>query len=527
MIGIRGALFATFVAGFGAADLRPPPREAILRVGEHELAPVAVWEEAFTELAVGSSSLRFGEGWIARMESDGVERWRVPLELTDPPRWLGAVGGCGLFAACDGSVERLDLESGAWLEPFVHAPAPDGSLSPSPVGVLDVDGTTWLLVRWCEGGSFDAQLRGSLGVATGWSVAAYPPQAVRPAWVHGEPARPPRETLVHVLMTPGKARVEPLVRTEGGVVVCAGVREDLVCLTEDCGDVVWRLERVWEYERGLVGASACDHIVGRFGQDERFPAQDREAELAMTARRRREFDENFSCRMVAGPVVVTRARARPFTTSQQSLLIAVERAPLAGSHWRAPAECRVYEFGVDGRPLSMAPLSRCVEGKEQHVEHGAVVWAGPSTSFVRCAPTKNTDWAGSGRGGPDAVTHVEWFRELAYDPPRAWLRRDPARDVVAFDDRAAWRPAAGMYVLERHDPIAQFPLWRVELESGAARVCTVEVSMTRLSPEAEIGARRSPSAEMHEWWKVRLTDLAVIGGRLRATITGEDFTNEL
>ena len=121
------------------------------------------------------------------------------------------------------------------------------------------------------------------------------------------------------------------------------------------------------------------------------------------------------------------------------------------------------------------------------------------------------------------VAQLDWYRELSWNPEDPWLRCPPARDVIAYGDGCAFRPAAGMYVNSEEEKLIHFPIWRLHLEGQCAELLDLRIPIRSRIPAPGtnyecVGGRYrtfSPHA-------LSLVALDVAGDSLRVTIGPED-----
>src|SRR5262249_48946204 len=130
------------------------------------------------------------------------------------------------------------------------------------------------------------------------------------------------------------SRTQALSWSGDHVLVCAGPVQPILCLAADTGKERFKLERVWEYDRGFIGPSVWQHYIGRFRLDQ-FDEKKGQAEAKKT------FDERHRCSLVAGPVVVPVAGTADGEKGYR-VFVAAARGPAA---WYADyvADCVVYE----------------------------------------------------------------------------------------------------------------------------------------------------------------------------------------
>jgi hypothetical protein len=188
----------------------------------------------------------------------------------------------------------------------------------------------------------------------------------------------------------------------GGLVVCAGAKQHILELEMNSGDVLWRVERLWEYERGFTGPSAHMYYVSRFGVEEPdlFSSKVRNlhADPAPDVMARQDL---FEASIVGGPVVCHGA-------TSSYLLVAVNRVKgRDGIAADGVSQGVIYGLSWKGEveALTMIP---------QGVRHGQVfpVSSGMVFGCVRtgCGRVKYADDEAT-RG--EMRLELTWYREFS------------------------------------------------------------------------------------------------------------------
>jgi hypothetical protein len=338
--------------------------------------------------------------------------------------------------------------------------------------------------------------------------------------------------LLAAARAPDKLRpdIESMTWLGKNVLVCAGPTQDLVCLKTDTGEPEWRLERVWEYERGFIGPSVWQHTIGRAGaDDEEEQAKDEgKKEGKKVGKAAGRAGRQYA--IVGGPVVVD--SPKPGRTGSRSVFVAVAKGPARYAEYLS--ECVVYELDSSGTPVGMVTLPRMVRGGQRRVHAGGLVWACQGGGFVRLLPTPSRELeVAMGPGGPDKVCHVDWYRHLSRAEPEAWLISDPAGDPVAFGDDYAVRVSAGGYVPDADAGVYHFPISMVDLKSGVSRDLELKVPFTGQLPLPQTNFSRTTRAGGKDQWHpfgpyvLAVTGLRVDGTRLRITIGMENWARDL
>jgi hypothetical protein len=223
-------------------------------------------------------------------------------------KWLGADertayfraytrgDGRGKIPAPEREVRRLDLQTGRW-----DASVPIlGEQAAIPDACLTIGKTLVVLVKRLKAGDFGASVEG-------YRLLGCDRADGHRLWDVEEPSRGEASRGGAFLLAPMDSDAEdvtPLTDFGGKLLACAGPKEDLLCLDPANGKVEWRLDRLWEYERGYTGPSVWRHHLGRFGGDSfGFDPNDAKEKTAFEAERKR-FNEQHDCLILGGPAVV-------------------------------------------------------------------------------------------------------------------------------------------------------------------------------------------------------------------------------
>ena len=83
------------------------------------------------------------------------------------------------------------------------------------------------------------------------------------------------------------------------LIVCAGSLQDILCLDAQKGEIIWKCERIWEFQRGFIGPSVWQHFVGREGK------YDIDSSDTLDPKAVEQFNKNWNCAIIGGPVIVT------------------------------------------------------------------------------------------------------------------------------------------------------------------------------------------------------------------------------
>ncbi|HEX5442238.1 MAG TPA: hypothetical protein VFW87_00355 [Pirellulales bacterium] len=424
-------------------------------------------------------------------------------------------------------IRRLDLESFTWLpsrniiQP--KAPAADAAnIDHDRLALLGkvlatAEGVFVLTYDWPDGIRYKP---------TGYRITCFDARAEQTRWSIWFPweGRDPAPVMHHKAIRRNDTAPEPLTRMvdigeEGAVLVCAGKKQDLMCLLIDSGDPWWRIPRIWEYERGYIGPSVGEHYVSRFGIDD-MPVdlaggeaegnpdhrQEQDKAKALVADARRTFDAAFEGWIAAGPVTLGDDSGQIFVAAAR------RRKGSAGVGHEQPPHCTVYELNCDIGELEAAvALPRMVDGRPYNIEPGAVVWPCEQGSLARL------HFSFPGSGG-DAVCSMPWYHEYFMRVPPSWFSASPARGIAAYTSKRLYRPTAA-YIEKKSEPIYRFLINVVDLETAGSYDLTLAIPFDGDFPMPEHGYSATPE-HLHatQPHMLAITNLSISGGTLRATL---------
>ncbi len=528
---------------------------------------IAVEEDAVLVLA--------GEG--------GEEPRRVSSVDGRNLRWLGAAAGIALFVAentwadvrvgrhyLSPEIRRLDLESLSWLPSWIVAPESDtqphdgaangearrvaalGSLLANDKAVVVLTYTMAEKPQWPaelrpeDAENIPAGYREWLKTAVyheplGYRVTCFDPKGVRPRWSKSfscaEGLSPPAmlsadvwdgiEDQLELLTWLGGVWGE-----EDAVLVCAGEKQDLVCLVAGDGWERWRIPRLWEYERGYIGPSVFEYFVERFGLDYTDVGLAEETEVLvdlqereyqhkakqLLAKARKRFEESHEGWIAAGPVVVPGDRENHIFVAA-----ARRRKNEKGAGHESPEQCTVYELETQfGEILGATALPRLVEGRPFQVLPGALIWSCTRGCLVRLHHYEfdfSRGFFGPGWGASnEALCRVAWYREYLMRVPPSWFWADPPHGVAAFGRNRLFRPGAA-YVRNEDDKVYRFHINVVDLETGMDHDLTLAIPFRGGFPMPEHGYAKEPGrTHATQPHLLGIADLSVQGNVLRVII---------
>lgn len=305
------------------------------------------------------------------------------------------------------------------------------------------------------------------------------------------------------------------------LLVCAEAVQPVMCLEPDTGKSLWEIDRPWEFQRGFTGPSVWQHHIGRFGHGS--------FDDAVTDEERKAFDDRNQCAIVGGPIVVARRKAD--NGGSHSIFLAVSKGPThhLGGY---VADCLLYEFDADGKPVSMLNLPQMVRGRNFVLHNGGLVWQCQNESFLKLSATKLAEFEGIGPGGRDYLSHMTWFRQVSPPDLTGWFFTDKAGDPVAFGQKFAFTVPAGGYVADEGKMVFDFPLVAVDLANGQERELTLHVPFSGKLPipQTNIGTTHDGDKKTYHTYGpylLAVTQLHGEGDELEVTLGMEDWTRTL
>jgi hypothetical protein len=528
----------TTTASTTAPAVRPVFENCTLEIGSTSLKAIAVRSPAVAPHQAGDRMIVVRDDTVEQLAADTLRpAWSLKSADGQNLSWLGASADVAYFAAFHRNekggitgeaplqIRRLDLSPRRWLAPLPVPAVVKTSKDRDDDSITAVLPTgKGLLVLTSSDSPAMPELPATAPTtepaqpAASYRLTFFRPGADKPAWSNVYPSlgrRPEPGVALWASSMPDYADAELRYLTPIGAadaIVCAGEKEDLIRLDVATGKIVWRIPRIWEYERGFIGPSVWQHFMARAALDEdqwwkpdnvtpHSPAtqpldDDQRKELDQTRRKiadaRKQLDGQFECAIVGGPVVLElpgpeldHGDHRPHRA-----FVAVARAP-AGPYWGYLSDCIVYELDAEqGEVLSRVALPRMVNGNQFAVTSDGVVWGCPQRAMVRIRAAsfrfQDMDWGG-GPGGRDCVAAVEWFRQFDHVPDRRgektpWLTSDKFGDPTAMSTAYAFRAVDGGRVATREDKLYSFPIQIIDLKTAQARVAMLRVPLREPVP---------------------------------------------
>jgi hypothetical protein len=417
-------------------------------------------------------------------------------------------------------IHQLELDSGKWLDGLVVGGTPGPKQAESIHSALTSGRHVAILTAITD--DEGAQL-------ISYCVSCFKSGETRKLWSKTFRAVGKVEESSAVLLwsarSPAKVQpdVQPLSWVGEDVLVCAGPVQDLLCLEGGTGKQLWRVERVWEYQRTFIGPSVWQHFFARTGEgaDEKKDEKQQKDEKRPAGRHA----------IIGGPIVVDVPNGRR-GDGIQNIFVAVANGPRAYGEYLS--DCVVYELDAGGKPLAMANLPRMIRGGQCQVQKDGVVWACQDGAFAKVGVSRNNGpMLGHGPGGPDLLCRIDWYRHLSFEAPDAWLISAPAGDPIAFGAEFAFRVCAGGYVQKPDAGIYHFPLTMIDLKTGADRTLLLRVPFNGRLPEPKNNYSASESPQGEKRWKtlgayvLAITWLHVEGKQLQVTLGMQDWTRSV
>ena len=279
----------------------------------HVLKPVKVVSPRLDEYVAGNLRLTIDKSRIAAVHSsDNRVAWASQIPNSISVVWLGADEDTAylLFNRMNPETEDIEVEkpvtihrivlrSGEWRPSLVVGAKKQESL----VSILHGKHSVIMLT----GTANDTPCGDELA---SYRVTCFARDKTEPLWSKTFPSRGQRPTpgvFLWASRRPNYATsaIQHLASLGERILVCAEDTQDVLCLERDTGKEAWRLERVWEYQRGFIGPSVWSHFLSRFGLETTRLKDQKSDEIRLA---REAFDKQFACAIVAGPLVVHRER---------------------------------------------------------------------------------------------------------------------------------------------------------------------------------------------------------------------------
>ena len=459
-------------------------KNAVLTLGETKLKPSRVFSPAQLGWRTRDLFLSVDKGEVvATRRADGSQAWRVAApegrllqglatagEVFYLQQWEAYREGQRDRYRPDGpeALRRLSLRDGSWLKPLKAAKEAAGKIPEVVHGILPVEaGLAVLSALIKDSGDFhETQIES-------YRVALYKGNETSAAWHREIKSAGEVPSPGVALLSPGgpryaRADVNPISVAGDKLIVCAGAAEDIVSFELASGEEKWRLEAVWEFERGFIGPSVWQHFIERFGED------DFRGDRKVDPEKRKSY--RGKCRIVGGPLVVRHGDG-------QRLFAAVSKA--TGEMGGYLSSCFVYEIADDGKPVAITPMPRMIIGSEHRLLPDGILWRCEKGAMALITPSRQTRGIGMGPfGKSDCLGRLAWYLQ----PPEGdvaegpfgselkwWLSTAKAGDPTSFDETSLFRLPEGGYVKKQGDREFHFPITRTELPGGKVTALTLTV----------------------------------------------------
>ncbi len=484
--------------------ITPELAQCTLEIGRQILKPIHTASPWYREEPVGDRRIRLSKNQvIAIRAADRQPIWSAKSAEAQHLHWLTSdderaylVGyevdseGRFLRYAAPPRVRRLDLKTGRWL-PDLPVEAPKDRKAQGILAVLARDAYVMVLCALVKAGAGADQ---EMPVSD-YQVTCFRDGKATPRWSKSFPAtreRPGPGVYLWATRTPDYATsaLNHLAWLGDALLVCPEAVQPLFCLNPDTGTKIWQLDRPWEFERGFIGPSVWSHYLGRFRLEQTFGEKPKE-----TARARQDFDKQFTCALIGGPVIV------PFSpehnTDEYRIFLAVSKGP-PGHLSGYISDCILYEFDKQGEPVSLLKLPQMVSGSQFRILKGGLAWKCQNESFFKVVPSPHRRGIGMGPGGPDLLTRMPWFRQLTPPHPDGWLVADRGGDPLAFSETYAFCLPAGGYVGHQNKSTYHFPLAALDLEAGVEHALLLHAPFKGELPRPKTDYSQTQSADSRQ-----------------------------
>ncbi len=326
----------------------------------------------------------------------------------------------------------------------------------------------------------------------------------------------------------GSTFIRPLTVAGPVLLVCSGSQQPLIALDLRTGEERWRLDALWEFERGYDSDAPASIILTRFGRDpdnfrrDMLRGDERRKERAEADERRRQELLRTSS-LLAGPVWV------PGETGKR-IFVAVARGDRNWYPWTAA--CDVYEIDDAGNPVGLLRLPRPVRQDACRVHDGGITWGLCGGGLARILPTQRLPFVGRDPAR-DHAGRLAWYRETRTAEEFAersgregpWLSAGISlEDPIALDERIALFVAGRGWIETEGDLLYHFPLDALDIISGERIPLRLDVPLQApLTPPTDNGTtwRDAGGARYrtHGAYGLRVSGLERMGRRIDVEIS--------
>lgn len=466
--------------------------------------------------------MRSNAVWTAR--SDNGSRLEWIAATTNTAYLLGYTLGEYNRIAYDSPprIRQLDLETGKWLADL-PLPVPAAAFETKAVlEILTGSDNRVVVLTGLSNGQSSNPTQPSI---QGYGLSIFNEREKKPLWTKQFASQGERPyTGGYVWGVPAPAYSGSSIRRLNWLgerlLVCPEAMQPLYCLNPDTGSELWRVERIWEFQRGFIGPSVWAHYISRFGIEDFW----NKSEPTNLIQLRKDFDEKFQCALTGGPAVVPLHFERD--EDAHSVFLTTVKGP--AKQWAGYlSDCVVYELGEDGKPVSMGTLPQMTDGSKFCTHNGDVIWKCQHESFICLRPVRTAPMRGmSISDNSDGLFNLAWSRRISYEPPKAWLLTGKNGEPAAFGDSWAYCVPGGGYVLQEQEKQFRFPIAALNLSSGEdiSFALSVPFDGNIVLPESNIGTETRGDKKYYTTVNplgLALTYLEAHGNELDVTVATE------
>lgn len=372
-------------------------------------------------------------------------------------------------------VHRLDLTSGKWLPPWAFATDASRGESVRVEFVATNGGQVAIL----QTGATKAAV--GPGILTWYAVHLMSASSQSPVWSKKFTAEPNRPLLGSTFWSDGPAPAQmtpapmPLTWLGDDLLVCAGPEQSVVRLDRRTGKIVWRIERLWEFERRI--SNSTDGICAPFPGTDMVIMARAEAEPRKIANK--PTDETDDIRnqryraIISGPVVV-RIDGAPGNKPDHTIFVAVAKGRLRDVWYFG--ECTIYEIDSGGNVLAMTSLPRMVSYPIS-ADDGAVVWLSVDGGLARVSALRERGipFVSDAAPSKDRTCPVDWIRSPPAEARDVWFSGSGSNASAArFGDDIIVSSGA-CWVVDEKKNVLTVPLTMTDAKTGTSRPLTVQI----------------------------------------------------
>jgi uncharacterized protein len=452
--------------GANTTNFEPMFAKSTLLVGKETLKPEEILGEFRIIHRAGTNSFSVHGSFVDALGSKEGKRWSTRSDDQLFLRWMAASTKIAYLVGYTTNrneevrprLRRLDLENGQWL-----ADLPVSAIITKEYDlkeVIDVLDTEYGLIVLA--GAKKKSTAHDEDTIDGYSLAVFKESANKPLWSKQFPAGEPRKYTGGFLWgipSPRYAgsKLKSLSMVGERLLVCPEAMQPIYCLNPETGSEIWKVDRLWEFQRGFIGPSVWSHYISRFGIESFGMSRKDESKERVV------FDKRFVCALAGGPLAVNLGFERE--GDSYSIFVATLKGP-AGEWAGYLSDCVLYELGGEGKPISMMTIPQMVDGSEACVRDDGIIWRCQNDTFLKVCPSHQRLIVMMGGGGSDGISNLQWIRRVHYNQEQAWFASGKAGDPVAFGRKYAFCLPSGGYVLRKEESIYRFPIAAVDLSTG-------------------------------------------------------------